>query len=103
MDEEETQINDLAIKLGLPLFCLTILALFLVPSFLNKNKVEQDQQRESSQNVLLEISTVLLLTMSILILGLSGKIQSDVLGTLIGGISGYVLNRIRIRTGTNSS
>jgi hypothetical protein len=45
--------------------------------------------------MLVEISTVLLLTMSILILGLSEKIKSDVLGTLIGGISGYVLNRMR--------
>ncbi len=97
LNEQATQINDLAIKLGLPLFCLTILLLFLGPKIikLSKNGHNIEPSDETSQNVLLEISTVLLLTMSILILGLSGKIASDVLGTLIGGISGYVLNRIR--------
>lgn len=97
LNEQETQINDLAIKLGLPLFCLTILLLFLVPSFVKTNSTTNVA---NSQNSLVEISTVLLLTMTILILGLSGKIQSDVLGTLIGGISGYVLNRIRVRSDT---
>lgn len=95
--DEENQIDELAIKVGLPLFCLTILLLFLGPRTLRllskSDSVESTDER--SQNVLLEISTVLLLTMSILILGLSGKIQGDVLGTLIGGISGYVLNKIR--------
>ena len=96
LNEQATQINDLAIKLGLPLFCSTILLLFLVPSLIKSNSGDKDSQT-SYQNVLLEISTVLLLTMSILILGLSTKIQSDVLGTLLGGISGYVLNRVRNR------
>ena len=94
--EQETQINGLAIKLGLPLFCATILLLFLVPGFKKKSD-SQGESKPGSQNVLLEISTVLLLTMSILILGLSDKIKGDVLGTLIGGISGYVLNRINSR------
>src|ERR1700754_752204 len=92
LGEQDTQINGLAIKLGLPLFCATILLLFLGPAIIKLftrpgNYVPESQ----SQNVLVEISTVLLLTMSILILGLSGKVNGDVLGTLIGGISGYVL------------
>ena len=100
LNEEETQINSLSIKLGLPLFCITILLLFLGPKMLRLlNRSDGiETSDEASQNVLLEISTVLLLTMSILILGLSGKINSEVLGTLIGGISGYVLNRIRSKT-----
>ena len=96
LNEEETQIDNLAIKIGLPLFCITILLLFLGPKILaifDKDGII-DPKDNSSQSVLLEISTVLLLTMSILILGLSDKINGDVLGTLIGGISGYVLNRI---------
>jgi hypothetical protein len=100
LNEQETQINDLAIKLGLPLFCLTILLLFLVPSFVKTNVTLTNPT--NSQNSLVEISTVLLLTMTILILGLSGKIQGDVLGTLIGGISGYVLNRITTRSDTQT-
>jgi len=95
-NEAETQINSLAIKLGLPLFCVTILLLFLGPILLRYMFKAAPETNINSQNILVEISTVLLLTMSILILGLSEKIKGDVLGTLIGGISGYVLNRIRI-------
>ncbi|MFL9836825.1 hypothetical protein ABS768_04900 [Flavobacterium sp. ST-75] len=105
MEEKETQINSLSIKLGLPLFCLTILLLFLGPALL-KNKKNKDGIEYSegfSQNVVLEISTVLLLTMSILILGLSGKVNSEVLGTLIGGISGYVLNKVRTNSTASNS
>jgi hypothetical protein len=96
LEDEESQIDNLAIKIGLPLFCLTILLLFLGPKILSlfdKNDID-DTKANTSQSVLLEISTVLLLTMSILILGLSDKITSEVLGTLIGGISGYVLNKM---------
>src|SRR5262249_27786272 len=48
-----------------------------------------------ASGILVEIITVLLLTMSVLILGLANRIQGEVLGTLLGGISGYVLNRFR--------
>jgi hypothetical protein len=51
-----------------------------------------------ASGILVEIITVLLLTMSILILGLANRIEGPVLGTLLGGISGYVLNRFRGRT-----
>lgn len=93
---EKRDINSLAIKVGLPAFCITILLLFLGPAWIRRKSTNPDGDTTGNgQSVLLEISTVLLLTMSILILGLSGKINGDVLGTLIGGISGYVLNRMR--------
>lgn len=93
---EKRDINSLAIKVGLPAFCITILLLFLGPAWIRRKSPNNENESGSAGNsVLLEISTVLLLTMSILILGLSGKINGDVLGTLIGGISGYVLNRMR--------
>jgi hypothetical protein len=41
----------------------------------------------------LNVVTVLLLVSAIIILGLGGKIQPEALGTLIGGISGYVLGK----------
>jgi hypothetical protein len=44
-------------------------------------------------NPLLDLSTVFLLTIAIVILGLNRHLNSEVLGTLIGGISGYVLGR----------
>lgn len=97
-----TEINSLAIKLGLPLFCGTIFLLFGLTSgmaLFRRAGPEGDGGHEASASMnfgtLVEISTVLLLTMSILILGLAGKLDGPVLGTLLGGISGYVLNRTR--------
>lgn len=101
-NEKEEQINILAIKLGLPLFCGTILALFILPLFFDSLKkkratTESGSVRNGMQDIILETCTVLLVTASILILGLAGKLSNEVLGTLIGGISGYVLNRMRDR------
>jgi len=96
LNEKDAAIDSLAITLGLPLFCATILLLFLGPSILkllSKDKTTEAQP-DNSNDTLLEISTVLLLTMSILILALAKQLNQQVLGTLIGGISGYVLNRV---------
>ena len=92
------EINELAIKLGLPLFCATVCLLFCIP--IVARRLNRDDSADSlfSSGILVEINTVLLLTMTILILGLAGKIQGEVLGTLLGGISGYVLNRMRQRS-----
>jgi hypothetical protein len=44
-------------------------------------------------NPLLDLSTVFVLALAIVMLGLNDKLSSEVLGTLLGGISGYVLGR----------
>jgi hypothetical protein len=44
-------------------------------------------------NPLLDLSTVFVLALAIVMLGLNDKLSSEVLGTLLGGISGYVLSR----------
>ena len=97
IESARTDINSLAIKLGLPLFCITILILFLGSQWLISSQQLNPGTSGSSYSptVVLELITVLLLTMTILILGLATRIQGEVLGTLLGGISGYVLNRIR--------
>jgi hypothetical protein len=52
----------------------------------------------------LAVVTVLLLVSAIIILGLGGKIQPEALGTLIGGISGYVLGKgAQLLGGTDKS
>ncbi len=93
----ETDIDLFSILLGLPLFCMTIIFLFMGPGFIQSKYGNGiiNPLLEKSQSILLDLSTVLLLTMSVLILGLSGSINGDVLGTLIGGISGYVLNKTK--------
>ena len=44
-------------------------------------------------NPMLDLSTVFILALAIIMLGLNDKLSSEVLGTLLGGISGYVLGR----------
>lgn len=104
-EKREEGINLRAITFGLPLFCFTVLLLYAIPflgPMLLKGKNSESFANVSedivfSSGLLTEITTILLLTMTILILGLAGKMPGEVLGTLIGGISGYVLNRIRER------
>lgn len=88
--ESEKSIDKLAIMWGLPAFCITILLLNLTPQYLRRRRDESIDKVDRSS---LDVSTVLLLTMTILILGLSKMINGEVLGTLLGGISAYVLNR----------
>ncbi len=88
-ENDKFDINVLAIWVGLPAFCLTILLLYLIPEWLSRNNPD----KKINYSSLLQLITVFLLTMTILILGLSGLLTPEVLGTLIGGISGYVLNR----------
>ena len=90
---QNTDLHRVAILMGLPAFCVTILLLFLVPYYLERNKEEGNTTEQSNKQSLLDVATVLLLTMTILILGLAKMITGEVLGTLLGVISGYVLNR----------
>jgi hypothetical protein len=64
--------------------------LFLAP-LLYKN----DDMRRSiiTSGMLVELTTIFLLVAAVIILGIDGKIQAEVIGTLLGGVSGYVLGR----------
>lgn len=60
---------------------------------------------------IIQLPTVMLLLVTILVLGLGGKIQENTIGTLLGGLAGYVLAqgvgraaaRAAITTGQNST
>lgn len=84
-----TEISNILIQYALPAFGGLIVFLLLVPRVYSK----EVQASIFGQGLLLEVLTVFLLTAAILILGLADKIPEDALGTLLGGISGYVLGR----------
>ena len=46
-----------------------------------------------TSGLLVELMTIFLLIAAVIILGIDGKIQAEVIGTLLGGVSGYVLGR----------
>lgn len=96
---QNTDLHRISILIGLPAFCVTILLLFLVPYYLEKKSTTNNHN--NNKQYLLDVATVLLLTLTILILGLAKMITGEVLGTLLGGISGYVLNRT-MNSNTNS-
>jgi hypothetical protein len=104
--EMNQEINEWGIKRGLPWFCGTVAFLFLVTvvsrymPFRRKKApgsdgADNDARNEHISKVLVEVITVLLLTLTILILGLSNILKENVLGTLIGGIAAYILNRAK--------
>ncbi|CAL2088139.1 hypothetical protein [Tenacibaculum sp. 190524A05c] len=85
---------------GFPVFIIFILLLYLVPLWLLHKKQNTNEQGITNlyqsiygTGLLTEIVTVFLLTSTILLLGITNKLNPEILGTLIGGISGYVLGR----------
>jgi hypothetical protein len=86
---KQSEISNILISYALPAFGLVTLLLVGLPAVYKLN-VQTDI---FSQGLILEIITVFLLVAAILILGLADKIPTQALGTLLGGISGFVLGR----------
>lgn len=83
-------IDELLIRYALPAFGILVCIILLVP----KRYTDPALQRSIFESgIILHVITVFLLVAAIMILGLSGKIPGEVLGTLLGGIAGYVLGR----------
>ncbi|MTI29542.1 hypothetical protein [Xanthovirga aplysinae] len=85
---------------GFPVFIAFILTIFLFPLWFYFKKQESGSDAFEQlykliygSGLITEIVTVFLLTSTILLLGITEKLESEILGTLIGGISGYVLGR----------
>lgn len=100
--DETTEINSLSrdkVLLGkiLPVFTILILLLFAIP-YIYRNVIVKDGTKEVnvlteifSKGLLLKIFTVFLLTISIVLLAIGDKIKGETIGTLLGGISVYIL------------
>lgn len=82
--EETFEPFDGLIMLGAPALALATVFLFWLAGW-----------QKNSTALALPTITVLLLVSAIIILGLADKLEKEVLGTLIGGISGYVLGRLK--------
>jgi hypothetical protein len=80
--------NRFLLLFALPIFGLILLSLMIIPTFYSTDKVIS---MIFERGLLLQIITVFLLIGTVLILGIGGILQKDVLGTLLGGISVYVL------------
>ena len=82
-------ITDNIVKVTIPILGLFLVLLLLSPRFFK----DEIQVNIFNSNLILELLTVYILVSTILVLGLANRIENEVLGTLLGGISGYVLGR----------
>jgi hypothetical protein len=89
-----TEISKSLIDWTIPLLALSVVAMLAIPRFYSSDV----QQLVLSNGIILEVFTVFLLITTVLLLGIADRIQSEALGTLLGGISGYVLGRSALRT-----
>lgn len=98
--EKQERLDTRLVNVALPVFGVAMLALLFAPRVYRSELL---QQSIFASGILLELTTVFLLTVSVLILGLGDRIQGEVIGTLLGGISGYVLGRsVRRQENDNS-
>jgi hypothetical protein len=89
-EDDQAKLDMRIVTIGLPAIALALIGLFLAPLL-----YKTDDMRRSlvTSGMLVELITVFLLTTAVIILGISGRIQAEVIGTLLGGVSGYVLGR----------
>ncbi len=86
----ESGISRLLILFAVPLFGVFLIILMIIPKFYDN---KETRKMIFEKGILLQLVTVFLLTSIILLLGIGNKLSSEVLGTLLGGISVYVLQQ----------
>lgn len=90
IEEGQSQVDKKIIQWGLPVLGLLLLGILAIPIIYKEKDL---QSVIFSSGIVLDMFTVFLLTVTILLLGLGHRLSENVLGTLLGGISGYVLGR----------
>lgn len=93
--QKSTALSDQLLTWAAPGLGLIVIILLIAPRCYSADV----QKTVFNTDVIIQLLTVFLLTTVILILGIAGKIPENALGTLLGGISGYVLGRTTNRTG----
>ena len=91
--------NRQVIALVLYVWAFIIVVVVLAVSFI-AHKLTASGKEQVNYMMFLELTTVFVLTAAILVLGLGNKIDKEGLAALIGGISGYVLGRMRTSADT---
>jgi hypothetical protein len=88
--EQSNRVDQTLITFALPGLAIVMIGLLIAPRIYKNDALHLEAFKSG---LLLELFTVFFITATILILGLSSKIDAPILGTLLGGISGYILGR----------
>lgn len=88
--DDQSKLDSHIMTFAIPAIGAALVVLLLAPLL-----YRTDELRRSiiTSGVLVELMTVFLLTAAVIILGVDGRIPAEVIGTLLGGVSGYVLGR----------
>ncbi len=88
--ERGSKVDEALIYFSMPGLAVLMIGLLVAPRIYKNDALHLEVFKSG---LLLELFTVFFITATILILGLGGKIDSPILGTLLSGIAGYVLGR----------
>ncbi len=92
-----TQFDARLVYFGVPAFAAVLIILFLTPLMYRRPEV---QQWLLTSGMLLELATIVIVTAAVLLLALAGRIHAEVVGALLGALSGYMLGRAGSRRAT---
>jgi len=99
-DVEKATKDRLLMVVVLPVFAIIIVLLFIIPYLYQGNDTIIKMFFE--EKIILQVFTVFILVIAILLLGIGDKIKAETLGTLLGGISVYVLQNVMSNTGNSA-
>lgn len=99
-DVEKATKDRLLMVVVLPVFAIIIVLLFIIPYLYQGNDTIIKMFFE--EKIILQVFTVFILVIAILLLGIGDKIKAETLGTLLGGISVYVLQNVMSNTGNGA-
>jgi hypothetical protein len=97
--ESGTQFDARLVYFGLPAFAAVLIVLFLTPLMYKRPEV---QHWLLTSGMLLEMSTIVIVTAAVILLALAGRIHAEVIGALLGALSGYMLGRAGSRRATHA-
>jgi hypothetical protein len=93
------QFDSRLVYFGLPAFAAVLIILFLMPLLYRRPEV---QHWLLTSGMLLELATIVIVTATVLLLALAGRIHAEVVGALLGALSGYMLGRAGSRRATHA-
>jgi len=98
-DANGMQFDSRLVYFGLPAFAAVLIILFLMPLLYKRPEV---QHWLLTSGMLLELATIVIVTAAVLLLALAGRIHAEVVGALLGALSGYMLGRAGSRRATHA-
>ena len=98
-DPNGPQFDARLVYFGLPAFAAVLIILFLMPLMYKRPEV---QHWLLTSGMLLELATIVIVTAAVLLLALAGRIHAEVIGALLGALSGYMLGRAASRRATHA-